>query len=163
MLRGRAEFLTGSLGLSSSLAEKSSLFRSLSGSLGSSSGFAERSSLFRSLSGFLDLAGSRTRGQSFAENLQGKFNPTTVLSGHYDCHENLIANCGTVSASFAFLVVALGVLIFSIYAAKQRWQSPRLQEELEPEEVIVDKEGWETKASEDEERKERKGSGNEQS
>jgi hypothetical protein len=105
----------------------------------------------------LDLAGSRNKGQSFAENLQGKFNPTTVLSGHYDCHENLIVNCGTVSASFAFLVVALGVLFFGIYAAKQRWQSRSLQGELEPEEVIVDQEGWETKASEDEGRNETKG------
>src|SRR6266550_703673 len=72
----------------------------------------------------------------------------------------LTVNCGTVSASFAFLVVGLGVLIFGIYAAKQRSRSPILQEE--PEEVIVDKEGWETKASEDEGRNERKDHSDEQ-
>jgi hypothetical protein len=102
------------------------------------------------------------RGSFYTENLRGNFNTRVVLSGHYDCHENLIANCGTVSASFAYLVVALGVLIFGIYAAKQRWRSRSLQGELEPEEVIVDKEGWETKASEDEERSERKGRGGDQ-
>jgi hypothetical protein len=97
------------------------------------------------------------RGSFYTENLRANFNTRVVLSGHYDCHENLIANCGTVSASFAFLVVGLAVLLFGIYAAKQRRQSPILQEELEPEEVIVDKEGWETKASEDEGRNETKG------
>jgi len=100
------------------------------------------------------------RGSLYTENLGADFNTGVVLSGHSDCHENLIVNCGTVSASFAFLVVGLGVLIFGIYAAKQHRQSHILQEE--PEEVIVDKEGWETKASEDEGRNERKGPSDEQ-
>jgi len=100
------------------------------------------------------------RGSLYTENLGADFNTGVVLSGHSDCHENLIVNCGTVSASFAFLVVGLGVLIFGIYAAKQRSRSPILQEE--PEEVIVDKEGWETKASEDEGRNERKDHSDEQ-
>jgi len=102
------------------------------------------------------------RGSLFTENLQANFNTPTVLSGHYDCHDNLIANCGTVSASFAFLVVALGVLIFGIYVARQRRQSPSLQEELESEEVIVDEEGWELKASEEAGQNETKGPGDEQ-
>ena len=91
------------------------------------------------------------RGSLYTENLLANFNSAVVLSGHYDCHENLILNCGTVSGSFAFLVVALGVLIFGIYVAKQRQQSSGTREEPEIKEIIVDKEGWETKASEDEE------------
>jgi len=57
----------------------------------------------------------------------------------------MIMNCGSVSASFAFLVVALGVLIFGIYIAKQRRQSMGPPDEQEPEKVFVDQEGWETK------------------
>jgi len=91
------------------------------------------------------------RGSLYTENLRADFNTGAVLSGHYDCHENLIVNCGTVSASFAFLVVGLGVLIFGIYVARQRWQSSGPPEELEPEEVFVDREGWETKVSDDKE------------
>ncbi|HEX4919110.1 MAG TPA: hypothetical protein VFV92_00030, partial [Candidatus Bathyarchaeia archaeon] len=68
-----------------------------------------------------------------------------VLSGHYDCHETLIANCGTVSASFAYLVVAIGAALFAVYAVRLRGRSPGLSEELAPESVEVDKEGWETK------------------
>src|SRR2546422_11705577 len=91
------------------------------------------------------------RGSLYTENLGADFNTRVVLSGHYDCHENLIVNCGTVSASFAFLVVGLGVLIFGIYVARQRRQSSGPLEELEPEEVFVDREGWETKVSDDKE------------
>src|SRR5207249_2968800 len=75
-----SQSLTGTVTLASSLAEKSSLFRSLtgslsvagslfggrtvnlSGSLGSASSLAEKSSLFRSLSGSLSLAGSQIKG-----------------------------------------------------------------------------------------------------
>src|SRR6266571_2606028 len=52
---------------------------------------------------------------------------------------------------FRFPVVGLGVLIFGIYVARQRWQSSGPPEELEPEEVFVDREGWETKVSDDKE------------
>jgi len=160
--RGRAIYLSASLGSTSSIAEQISFFRSLTGSLTLGSGFVERSSLTRSLTGAWIIGSRYGRGSFIAENLQANFNTRVALSGHDDCHENLIVNCGTVSASFAFLVVGLGVLIFGIYAAKQRRQSHSLQGELEPEEVIVDKEGWETKASEDEGRNERKGRGDEQ-
>jgi hypothetical protein len=86
-------------------------------------------------------------GSFYIETPHAGFGNGPVLSGHYDCHENMIVNCGTVSASFAFLVVALGVLIFGIYIAKQRQQSPGPSEEQEPEEVSLDQEGWETKVS----------------
>jgi hypothetical protein len=102
------------------------------------------------------------RGSFYTETLGVNFNPIPVFSGHYDCHENLVANCGTVSASFAFLVVGLGVLIFGIYVARQRRQSSGLPEELEPEEVFVDREGWETKVSDDQEQREAKASKDEE-
>jgi hypothetical protein len=89
------------------------------------------------------------RGSAFIENLKGNFNTRTVLSGHYDCSENLIANCGSSSASFAFLVIVFGVIIFGIYATEQRRRAH--PGELEPEKVFVDREGWETKAVDDEE------------
>src|SRR3989441_38229 len=54
--------LSGSLSSASSFAERSSLFRSLSGSVGSISSLAEKSSLFRSLSGSLSLVGSEIKG-----------------------------------------------------------------------------------------------------
>jgi len=92
------------------------------------------------------------RGSFYTETLGANFNTIPVLSGHYDCQENLIVNCGTVSASFAFLVVGLGVLIFGIYVARQRRQSSGPPEELEPEEVFVDREGWETKVTDDQEK-----------
>src|SRR5438094_902102 len=75
-----SQSLTGTVTLASSLAEKSSLFRSLtgslsvagslfggrtvnlSGSLGSASSLAEKSSLLRSLTGSLSLAGSQIKG-----------------------------------------------------------------------------------------------------
>ena len=82
----------------------------------------------------------------------------TTLSGHYDCHETLIANCGTASASFAYLVVALGATLFAVYAIRLRGRSPSLQEELKHENVLVDKEGWETKASDGKKRKREKSS-----
>jgi len=102
------------------------------------------------------------RGSFYTENLHGNFNTRVVLSGHYDCNENLIVNCGTVSASFAFLVVALGVLIFGIYATKQRRQSPARLGGPKAEESFVDKEGWETKGFDDEKRRDTKGSDDEE-
>jgi hypothetical protein len=160
--KGLARALSASLGSASGLVEQSSFFRSLTDSLSSGSGLGEKTALFRSLSGSWTLNPRYGRGSFYTVTLGVNFNTPSALSGHYDCYENLIVNCGTVSASFAFLVVALGVLIFGIYAAKQGWQSRSLQGELEPEEVMVDKEGWETKASEDEERSERKVRGDEQ-
>src|SRR5207245_5883046 len=54
-----------SLSLASSLAKRSSLFRSVSGSMTLASGFVEKSMLFRSLSGSLGLAGSEGKGHTF--------------------------------------------------------------------------------------------------
>jgi hypothetical protein len=92
-----------------------------------------------------------TRGS--AENLGGHITAKTVLSGQYACHETLIGNCGTPSATFAYLVVVLGALLFSIYALRLRQRPSGLPEELKPENVVVDKEGWETKASDKKKRK----------
>ena len=77
------------------------------------------------------------------ENLHGNFNTRTVLSGHSDCFENAIVNCGSASASFAFVVIGLGVLIFGIYATNQRRRSSAHRGELKAKKVFVDKEGWE--------------------
>ena len=82
----------------------------------------------------------------------------TVLSGDYDCHETIIGNCGSVSGAFAYLVVALGTMAFAVYAIRLRRQSRSLPEELKPENVVVDKEGWETKASDKNERQRKKSS-----
>jgi hypothetical protein len=92
------------------------------------------------------------------ESLGGHITTKTVLSGHYDCHETLVGNCGTPSASFAYLVVGLGSLLFAVYAVRLRQRSSGLPEELKPENVVVDKEGWETKASDKKERKRKKSS-----
>jgi hypothetical protein len=97
-------------------------------------------------------------GKGSAENLRSNLTTRTVLSGHYDCHETLIANCGTASASFAYLVVALGAILFAVYAIRLRGRSPSLPEELKHENVLVDKEGWETKASDGKKRKREKSS-----
>jgi hypothetical protein len=66
----------------------------------------------------------------------------------------VIYNCGSSSASFAFLVIAFGALAFGIYATKQYRRSPSQPGELKPEKVFVDEEGWERKASDDEEGRE---------
>jgi hypothetical protein len=91
------------------------------------------------------------RGSFYNEFLQANFTSPAVLSGHSDCSENLIANCGSASASFAFLVIALGVLIFGIYATEQRRRSRARPGELETRKVFVDEEGWETPVVDDEE------------
>jgi len=95
-------------------------------------------------------------GKGSAENLRSNLTTRTILAGHYDCHETLLANCGTASASFAYLVVALGAILFAVYAIRLRRGSPSLPEELKPENVVVDKEGWETKASDKKERQRKK-------
>jgi len=137
--------LTVSLGSSASLAEKSSLFRSLTGSLTLGSGFRRDTSLFRSLTGSWTLGSFYGRGSFTAENLQANFNTRAVLSGHSDCSENVIVNCGSSSASFAFLVIAIGGSIFGIYAVRQRRRFRAPQGGLKDEKVFVDREGWETK------------------
>jgi len=130
--------------------------RSLAGSLSSSSGLGEQLSLLRSLSGSLTM--NSRFGKGSAVNLRSNLTTRTVLAGHYDCHETLLANCGTASASFAYLVVALGAIAFAVYAIRLRRRSPSLPEELRPENVVVDKEGWETKASDKKERQRKKSS-----
>jgi hypothetical protein len=87
-----------------------------------------------------------------------KIGDGTVLSGHYDCSENLIVSCGSVSISFAFLAIAIGALVFSVYAVKERRKSSRLPDEPKPDKVVVDKEGWETKAPDAKRRKQSKAS-----
>jgi hypothetical protein len=87
-----------------------------------------------------------------------KIGDRNVLSGHYDCSENLIVSCGSVSVSFAFLAIAIGALVFSVYAVKERRKSSRLPEEPKPEKVVVDKEGWETKAFDGKKRRRKKSS-----
>ena len=74
------------------------------------------------------------------------------LSGRYGC-----INCESNSGYFAFLVIAIGVLLFGVYAAKQRRRPPS-HDETKDEKVLVDEEGWEMKASENPKPVEPKGS-----
>jgi len=104
------------------------------------------------------MSSQHARGS--AENLGGRITSKTALSGHYDCHETLVGNCGTPSATFVYLVVVLGALLFAIYAVRLRQRSSGLPEELKRENVVVDKEGWETKASDKKERQRKKSSSN---
>jgi hypothetical protein len=124
-----------------------SLVRSLTSSLSSGSSFGRSASAFRSLGDSWNtnsLAGHRA---SYSKSIGNKIGDRNVLSGHYDCSENLIVSCGSVSVSFAFLAIAIGALAFAVYAVKERRKSSRLPNEPKPEKVVVDKEGWETKAS----------------
>ncbi|MBO0889012.1 hypothetical protein J2P12_07930, partial [Candidatus Bathyarchaeota archaeon] len=170
--KGLAEALSTSLGQVSGLVEQSSFFRSLTGSFNLASGPTERRSLSVTLTDTLGFDGSQSKGfagtltvslgatSSLAQTpiytriLEAGFNATTPLSGHFDCRENLTANCGSSFAPFAFLVIILGFVLFGIYAIKQRREPPSQPIEaqsLEPSEVYVDKEGWETKISNDQE------------
>jgi len=134
------------MGSTSSIAEQNMFFKSLSGSLTSGSGIGERLSLHKTLSGSLTLLGSyRSGGSLFIENLRANFNGRTALFGHTDCSENIIANCGSSTASFAFLVIAVGVSLFGVYAVKQRRRSRAPRRGPKGEKVFVDKEGWETR------------------
>jgi hypothetical protein len=101
------------------------------------------------------LAGHRA---SYGRSIGNKIGDKNILSGHYDCSENLIVSCGSVSVSFAFLAIAIGALVFAVYAVKERRKSSRLPIEPKPEKVVVDTEGWETKASDAKERKKSKAS-----
>jgi len=49
-------------------------------------------------------------------------------------------------------------MAFAVYAIRLRRRSPSLPEELRPESVVVDREGWETKASDKKERQRKKSS-----
>jgi hypothetical protein len=51
-------------------------------------------------------------------------------------------------------------VLFAVYAIRLRGRSPSLPEELKHENVLVDKEGWETKASDGKKRKGKKASNN---
>ena len=132
-----------SMGSSSGLAEKNSLFRTLTDALSLGSGLAERNSFLRFLADSLAVAPRNAKGSFYLENPHANFNTVVVLAGHYDCRENVITNCGSTTSSFAFLVIASGVLFFSIYAVMQRRLSASHREESEK--VEVDTEGWETK------------------
>jgi hypothetical protein len=151
--KGLATSLNGGLGLASSFAEQVSFVRSLVGSLSSGSALVDQVSLSRYLNGTLTVNSQSTKGS--IESLGGHINTPTILTGNYECHETLLANCGTVSASFAYLVVALGAIAFAIYAIRLRGVSPG-PKEAKPEKVVVDKEGWETKDSQGKKRKETK-------
>lgn len=134
------------LGSISGFAERTSLFRSLTTSLSSSSSIGENSSFFRSLSASWGTSARYARGTGFAETFRITLGSREFLSGHSGC-----VNCESVTGYFAFLVIAFGVLVFGVYAAKQRRQPGRPPTEPEEERVVVDAEGWETKASETEE------------
>jgi hypothetical protein len=137
------------------------------GSLTLGSGSGENISVLRSLTVSWTVDSSYRRGSVFEENLRADFNTTVILSGHYDCFENVIANCGTSSAYFAFLVIAFGALAFGIYVAKQHRHS--LGGGLKKKDFghnkrwerkgFDDEEGWEEKGFDDEERRETKGEG----
>ncbi len=82
------------------------------------------------------------RGTKFVPvGLGTNFGSREVLMGHYGC-----LNCSSNTGDFAFLVIALGVAVFGLYAAKQRRQSSRPEDHQDDELVVVDKEGWETKS-----------------
>ena len=154
--KGLGTSLSAVLGSTSSLAEQTMFVKSLADSLSSSSSPGEQFSLVRTLGGSLTM--NSRLGKGSAEVLRSNLTGKTVLSGHYDCHETIIGNCGSVSGSFAYLVVALGAIAFAVYAIRLRRQSPSLPEELRHENVLVDKEGWETKASDGKKRKREKSS-----
>jgi hypothetical protein len=148
--RGRAIYLGASVGSASSFFEELSLVRSLSGSFSSSSNGGESSSFFRSLSGSWNTKAVYARGTKFIPVALGtNFGTGEVLMGRYGC-----LNCSSTTGDFAFLVIALGVVVFGVYAAKQRRQSSGLPREPKQEEkVAVDEEGWEIKVSDNAEAK----------
>jgi len=139
-----------------------SLVRSLIGSLSLGSGFGRSASALRSLGDSWSTNSLAGHGASYSKSIGDKIGDRTVLSGHYDCSQNLVVSCGSVSVSFAFLAIAIGAMVFAVFAVKERRKSSRLPEEPKPERVVVDKEGWETKASEAKGRKQSKASNDEE-
>jgi len=82
------------------------------------------------------------RGAKFVPvSLGTSFGSGEVLMGRYGCF-----NCSSNTGDFAFLVIALGVAAFGVYAAKQRRQSSRPEDHQDDEQVTVDEKGWETKS-----------------
>ena len=83
------------------------------------------------------------RGAKFVPvSLGTSFGSGEVLMGRYGCF-----NCSSNTGDFAFLVIALGVAAFGVYAVKQRRQYSRPEEDhQDDEQVIVDQGGWETKS-----------------
>ena len=79
------------------------------------------------------------------ENLGANFDTSAVLSAHSDCSENIILNCGSSTASFAFLVLGLGVSIFGVYPVRQRRRFRTPLKGQKDKKVVVATEGWETK------------------
>jgi hypothetical protein len=119
----------------------------MSGSLTLGSSYGENASFFRSLSGSWTVDSSHVAGSLFTVTLQANFDTTVVLSGQRSgCSENTIVSCGIATAWFALLVIAFGFVVFGIYAAKQRRQSPTRSGGPKPGKVSVDEEGWEKKA-----------------
>jgi len=108
------------------------------------------------------------RDSFFSENLRANLSTRGTVSGHYECQVNPIVNCGAVTSSFLLLVIAMIAiiaLVFGIYATRQYWQSPTHREVKaetpeyfidRKEKVVEDEEGWETKAFEDKEDREKK-------
>jgi len=83
------------------------------------------------------------RGTKFIPVALGtKFGSGEVLMGRYGC-----LNCSSNTGDFAFLVIALGVVAFGVYAARKRRESSGPPKEPGEEKVAVDEEGWETKVS----------------
>jgi hypothetical protein len=78
-------------------------------------------------------------------NPQASISGQHGLSGHYDCTENILTNCGSSSASLAFPVIGLGVVVFGLSVRHRRRSHSRKEKKKET--VSVDKEGWETKAT----------------
>ena len=87
------------------------------------------------------------RGAKFVPvSLGANFGSGEVLMGRYGCF-----NCSSTTGYFAFLVIALGVAAFGVYAARQRRQSSRAEDHQDDAQVVVDEEGWETKSIESKE------------
>ena len=160
--------MSASLGSASGSVEKASFFRSPAASLGSSFSLAEGRTLFRSLSVSWAMNSLGGRDTFFSENLRLSLNTRGAVSGHYECQVNVFVNCGAITSSFAFLVIALIAviaLVFGIYATRQYWQSPTHREVKDEvpeyfidrkEKVVEDEEGWETRSFDDKEDREKK-------
>jgi hypothetical protein len=118
--------------------------------ISSSSNLAQQISLFRYLNESWNIKSYGVKGSFYTENPHANFTSRALLSGQYDCRENPIVNCGSLTASFAYLVIALGVLIFGIYVVRQRRETRQLVEMATSEGILVDKEGWEKKSLNDE-------------
>jgi hypothetical protein len=108
------------------------------------------------------------RDTFFSENLRATLSTRGAMSGHFECQVNVFVNCGAVTSSFILLVIAMIAiiaLVFGIYATRQYWQSPTHRDAKaetpeyfidRKEKVVEDEEGWETKAFEDKEDREKK-------